>query len=190
MRQLDVLDISAREHRRIHDELGILLRGSRLPSVGSITRFASVLSHHEAADRFLLHPPLMRDAHGRRLTADRRAEQGLLASLLRDLVSAVGRAGDPARLVHQLRDLERVLVGHTDREELEDFPHLRRTTTPRERGHLARVRRQLQRRVAPPIEEVIVAGVRDPDAGIDPLREAEVVTRDALEAIGGLPGID
>lgn len=181
MRQLDVLDLSAKEHRRIHRELSDLLHGDVEVARSAVGSFARLVAEHEAADRLLLHPPLMRDDHGQRLVLDRRSEQALIASHLGELARAL--ENDPTDPRPQLAELEQVLVGHTDREEIEDFPHLRRLTSERERLHLARIRRQLKRHItlpSPAPRSIAEGGDR-----LDPLRAAEAAARHALTELGG-----
>jgi hypothetical protein len=186
MRQLDVLDLSAKEHRRIHAQLAEMVGRAEPPTPAALDSLAGVVSRHEAADRLLLHPLLMQDVHGHRLAIDRRAEQALITSLLGGLLRTAARPEHrPTGLRLRLEELERVLVGHMDREEIEDFPHLRRLTTHRERLHLARTRRQLQR--GPVVAACPASDEQDEVIHLDPLGAAEAEARQALEGFSAPP---
>lgn len=144
MREPDVLDLAAKEHRELLRALRRLVSehdvSTEAPRWDTIV---SSVARHEAMDRLLLYPLVGRDSYGRRSLVDRRAEQRSISDQLAKAVRVAQDAGD--ELVRPVIEGMRVtFVGHSDREEIEDFPHARRLSSPDERHELAELRHRLR----------------------------------------------
>jgi hypothetical protein len=143
----DVLDLAAREHRELQRALRRLVASrDRQQDRDELAAVVSSIARHEALDRLLLYPLVGRDGYGRRSLIDRRAEQ---RSISDQLAKAIRTVEDEAAT-----DLQAVLegtrvtfIGHSDREEIEDFPHARRLSSADERCQLAELRQQLRERL-------------------------------------------
>lgn len=144
MREPDALDLAAREHRELQRAIRRLLgQRARLDDPDDLGAIVSSIARHEAMDRLLLYPLVGRDADGRRSLVDRRAEQRSISDQLAKAMRVVDdpRHGDIRDVVEQLRV---TFIGHSDREEIEDFPHARRLSSIDERHELAALRRELR----------------------------------------------
>lgn len=186
MREPDVLDLAAKEHRELQRALRRTIGGhggDALSSVAAdnVARLSSLIAHHEASDRLLLYPLVGRDGYGRRSLADRRAEQRSISDQLAKALRVPHDALDEMTAV--LRGMNLTFVGHSDREEIEDFPHARRLSSRDERQELAELRLLLRRELAERLPTVSSATIRRDRQGserIGPLQAAIVTAKEIL----------
>lgn len=122
MRELDLLDVLALEHRELLDACDGLLRDPEGPGPEALRQLVHRIAVHEASERHLVHP-LLEPSSTPAASAGRRSDQDLLASRL----SAALRAADGGA-VHRRRALQelcRTLVGCTDTDEIRTYPQVR-----------------------------------------------------------------
>ena len=150
MRPLDLLDVTAREHRALHRALDRLVTDGPRPGPADVAATALELLRHEAIERVVLYPLLERDDEGYRIVMERREEQQSITGLL-------ARSLHPpqdADVLATLLELRVTVIGHTDREELEDFPRVRRHSSTEELRRLGRQRREIARRLAEQVNAI------------------------------------
>jgi hypothetical protein len=124
MRQAqDLLHLLARDHRRLDQRARSLLAEPARRTANAVAGFATDVLVHEACEQLLLHPLAAANLRAGALVARQRIDEE--ASVERHLHWVLRE--DPASPAFTARfaDLHRVLVDHTDREELEVFPALR-----------------------------------------------------------------
>ena len=176
MRPLDLLDVTAREHRALHRALDLCVDDEQPAALEHITAVTLDLLRHEAMERVVLYPLLERDDGGPVAVLERREEQRSIASL-------VARSVEPPAetdVVVVLRELRMAVIGHTDREELEDFPRVRRCTSVEELRALGKHRRAIARRLA---EVTLLPGeLSIPENGDGPIGRLERVALDILQS--------
>jgi hypothetical protein len=173
----DLLRQLALEHRDLTQATRMLRRGGDEPD--ALRRTAATIVEHEIAHRVLVHPLLARDERGRTLLAERREEQLLLAGWLRHLLTGEPR-GSEDRSRWSPRDaatgLDDQLVGHTDREEILAFPHVRRLARAGELDELGSLRAR--------VREVLSTSLAADDTPIHDGRWASVPRDDVLTLFG------
>lgn len=151
----DLLHVLAHEHRDLTASSRRLRQGRRAQARDGVPRAATRIVEHELVHRLLVHPLLRRDQWGRRLLADRREEQVLVADRLRRVLRHPSIAVRPATWGHgtvgvhrsttdPIAALDLQLVEHTDREEILEFPHVRHVAGADELAALGDVRRRLR----------------------------------------------
>ncbi len=150
----DLLHQLADEHRDLAAASRSLTQPGRGTGIDVVRRTAARIVEHELAHRLLVHPLLHRESWGQRIFTDRREEQLLLAERLRGLLapSRPTRLGPPAARVAATEILDHQLTEHTDREEILDFPHLRRITPFAELSSLGELRGRLRQVIGERLE--------------------------------------
>jgi hypothetical protein len=171
LRQLDLLDVTAREHRRLQRALDRLEAEGPSVSPDDVAALALHLLRHEAMERVVLYPLLEREEDGQTAVAERISEQRVISRLIAHLLASPGGVDTEA-----LTELKQAVVGHTDREEIEDFPRVRRTSTPDELQQLAKARRDVARQLAERVSNVPVSE----DDGRGPIQRMEATAKDLL----------
>ena len=173
----DLLCALAREHRDLDALATWLIRRPPRPSDrGTIDRFLQQMTLHEVAEEVLLGPVMDAVLDGSGLATQRDVEQlALLATSdqLRDL---------PTLAVDDLRGLHQRFVEHSDREELEVFPHLRHVLSPRQLASGWQQLERLRRRMLPGSEPL--AGPTDDAWRSDDVRR---IARSLVTGTDGRP---
>ena len=171
----DLLNVVAHRHRALQHVLRELAEEGA--SVAEIELFIRELLREESLKRVLLHPLLARTADGDRTVERRREEQSLLIHQLAR-ARALASQADPEddRLEAALHELYQTLIGHTDREELEDSPRLRQQLAPSELEDLAVIHEELTVVLGPAVDEAVH---RMPES--DPLAILEVEIERCLD---------
>lgn len=187
MRDPDVLDLAAWEHRELHRALRALtdLEGDGDIDPDDLDALLSSVARHEALDRLLLYPLVDRDTGGRRSLVDRRAEQ---RSISDQLVKVRRLIASSARLELQVvvTSLHRTFTGHSDREEIEDFPQARRWSSPSERHELAELRAELRTQLQVQLPRVPSSQSRSDEVAGDRLGPVQIAIVDAKRILRDL----
>lgn len=171
----DLLNLVAQRHRSLQHGLRELAASGATPA--ELVRYATELLREEGLKRALLHPLLARTPDGERTVERRREEQYLLVQqTARALALAAESDPDDDQLEHALQELYRTLIGHTDREELEDSPRLRQQAAPAELEDLAVIHEELTVVLGPAVDEAVH---RMPES--DPLAILEVEIERCLD---------
>ena len=176
LRPLDLLDVTAREHRALHRALDRLVADGPRPGPADVAATALELLRHEAVERVVLYPLLERDDEGCPIVMERREEQQSITNLLARSLHPLQDADVPATLL----ELRVTVIGHTDREELEDFPRVRRHSSIEELRGLGRQRRELARRLAEQVT-ALPEELTSPEDDESPIARIERVARHVLE---------
>lgn len=177
MREPDVLDIAAREHRELHRAARSLLTQDGVTDLERLNALLSSVARHEAIDRLLLYPLVGRDTYGRSSLVDRRAEQRSISDQLAKAVRSI-EDPDAGPLRPILQGLHVTFIGHSDREEIEDFPHARRLSSGDERAELAQLRLTVRTRLLEQLPTV-PASLRHRDAADEQLGPVQIAVVEA-----------
>ena len=150
----DLLDLVAHRHRALQHVLREL--AAQGASAEELERFARELLREESLKRALLHPLLARTSEGDQAVERRREEQELLIhQTARVCALASETERDDGELVAALQELYQILIGHTDREELEDSPRLRHEAEAAELENLAVIHEELTVAIEPAVDEAV-----------------------------------
>ena len=177
----DLLNLVAHRHRSLQHALRELTEDGA--SVTDLERFARDLLREEGLKRVLLHPLLARISEGELAVERRREEQYLLVHQTAR-VRALAAESDPddEQLAKALCELYQTLIGHTDREELEDSPRLRQELPPTELEDLAVIHEELTVALEPVVDEAVRRMPED-----DPLVILEIEIERHLDVPGRGP---
>jgi hypothetical protein len=118
----DVVDLLVAQHRQISRAFDAVLQAEGAGRTESFARLVTLLTQHEHAEQNIVHPLLTDAELARRCLADERQVERALASLI-----AAG-VHSPGFVEGLVRSRDQVTV-HMRREEEQEFPHLRATTS-------------------------------------------------------------